>query len=174
MTESEKQQIHKNYFDTHERSPFLTIQNKERFIEIFYNIISNTSDILENKANMIKLLSIIINDNFPDTMDEQKYSDLAYQVKDYIDSGNGFLMCLDEFEKYFFQSKFCLEKKFKESFGVGIIKYRNKKKMEFAPHLLKTNSVSKVSEILGYQSIYSFSRAYKKHYGYSPRNHTLD
>lgn len=171
MTEAEKKQIHKNYFDQYKPLPLLTIQNKENFLEIFYKIISNKFNDLENKANMIQVISMIIKDNFPDVLEKQPYSELACQIKDYIDAGNGFGMNLDEYENYFFHSKFYLEKKFKETFDISIIKYRNKKRMELAPCLLNNNSVSKVSEMLGYQSIYSFSRAYKNHYGHSPCNH---
>lgn len=171
MTVSEKKQIHKNYFSSYQHSPLITIQNKVLFSEIFYRIISNKYNNIENKADIIQLIATVIKDNFPDALEEQTYSDLAHQIKDYIDAGNGFEMQLDDFENYFFQSKFHLEKIFKQAFSIGIIKYRNKKRMELAPCLLKNNSVSKVSEMLGYQSIYSFSRAYKQHYGHSPRKH---
>ncbi len=171
MTDTEKSWIHQNYFNSYKNSPLLKIQNKERFLNLFYKIITNETDTLEKKANMIQVISMLIKDNFPDTIEGQAYSDAAHQLKDYIDAGNGFGMQLEEFEKIFFQSKFYLEKKFKEAFGISIIEYRNKKRMETASCLLKNNSVSKVAETLGYQSIYSFSRAYKQHYGYSPRNH---
>lgn len=174
MTDTEKNWIHKNYFDSYSNLPLLTIQNKEKFLYLFYQIIANTNHNLEQKANMILLLSLLIQDNFPDTVKEPSYSDTVHQLKDYIDAGNGFGMHLEDFANFFFQSKFHLEKNFKKTFDMGIIEYRNKKRMEFAPFLLKNNSVSKVSEILGYQSIYSFSRAYKQHYGYSPRHHISD
>jgi AraC-like DNA-binding protein len=77
-------------------------------------------------------------------------------------------MTLDDFSKTFFYDKFYLERKFKETYKVGLIEYRNNKKMELAKNLLKANSVSKVSEIIGYQSIYAFSRAFKNYFGYSP------
>jgi transcriptional regulator GlxA family with amidase domain len=70
-------------------------------------------------------------------------------------------MTLDDFEKTFFYDKFYLERKFKEAYGISLIEYRNKKRMELANHLLKFHPVFKVSELVGYQSIYAFSRAYK-------------
>lgn len=174
MTDTEKSWIHENYFNSYKNPPLLKIQNKEIFLNLFYQIITSETDTLEKKANMIQLISMLIKDNFPDTIEGQTYLDAAHQLKDYIDAGNGFGMQLEEFEKLFFQSKFYLEKKFKEAFGVSIIGYRNKKRMEIAPCLLKNHSVSEVAEALGYQSIYSFSRAYKQHYGYSPRHHILN
>lgn len=173
MTDTEKSWIHKNYFNSYENSPLIKIQNKEKFLKLFYQIILNEADILEKKANMIQVISMLIKDNFPDIIERQAHLDVAHQLKDYIDAGNGLKMQLEDFEKTFYQSKFYLEKKFKEAFGMTIIGYRNKKRMEIAPFLLKNHSVSEVAETLGYQSIYSFSRAYKQRYGYSPRNHVL-
>lgn len=171
MTDLEKSRIHKNYFHAYDNSPKIKIQAKEDFGELFYKIISNETDALLKKAYLIHLISIIINDNFFGVIEKHTCSDVSAQIKDYIDAGNGFGMKLEDFEKIFFQSKFYLEKKFKNNFGEGIIEYRNKKRMEFAPYLLKDYSVSKVSEMLGYQSIYSFSRAYKQFYGFSPSKH---
>lgn len=173
MTDTEKSWIDKNYFNSYENSPIIKIQNKEKFLKLFYQIILNEVDILEKKANMIQVLSMLIKDNFPDIIEGQANLDVAHQLKDYIDAGNGLKMQLEDFEKTFYQSKFHLEKKFKEAFGMAIIEYRNKKRMKIAPVLLKNHSVSEVAETLGYQSIYSFSRAYKQYYGYSPRNHVL-
>ena len=173
MTDTEKSWIHKNYFDSYKNSPLLKIQNKERFLKLFYRIISNETDALEKKANMIQLISMLTKDNFPHIIEKHDNLEVAHQLKDYIDSGNGLKMQLEDFEKTFYQSKFYLEKKFKEAYGMAIIEYRNKKRMKIAPLLLKNRSVSEVAEILGYQSIYSFSRAYKQHYGYSPRNYIL-
>ena len=173
MTETEKSYIHKNYFESYTNSPIMKITDKESFLDIFYQIISAKTDSLCKKAGMIQLISMLIKDNFKDSVKEQEYADVAHRLKDYIDAGNGLSMHLEEFADFFFQSKFHLEKKFKKAFGVGIIEYRNKKRMEFAPCLLKSNSASRVAEILGYQSIYSFSRAYKQFYGASPRNHIL-
>lgn len=173
MTDTEKSWIDKNHFNSYENSPIIKIQNKEKFLKLFYQIILNEVDILEKKANMIQVLSMLIKDNFPDIIEGQANLDVAHQLKDYIDAGNGLKMQLEDFEKTFYQSKFHLEKKFKEAFGMAIIEYRNKKRMKIAPVLLKNHSVSEVAETLGYQSIYSFSRAYKQYYGYSPRNHVL-
>ena len=174
MSETERNWIHKDYFYQHTSAPFLTIKNKSAFLEYFYLIIKKKDDILLKKALMIQLLSMIINDNALFTLDEPSQLHAVHQIKDYIDAGNGFGMSLDDFAKTFFQSKFYLERKFKETFGINLIEYRNKKRMEFANCFLKTHSVSDVAELLGYQSIYSFSRAYKQYYGYSPSKHIIN
>ena len=168
MTETEKTWIHKDYFASYPRSPIIGIKDKEAFLDIFYRIISKETEPILKKALMIQLISLIINDNFPTISEERECSYVENQLKDYIDAGNGMSMRLEDFAKHFFHSKFYLEKKFKKRFGVSIMQYRNEKRMLQADVLLETHSVTEVAEMLGYQSIYSFSRAYKTHYGRSP------
>ena len=170
MSETERAWIHRDHFAAYDRVPFLIISNKKEFLEIFYKIVTGSLDSLIKKALLITLISIIVNDNFPKLLQDDKQPNVVYQIKDYIDAGNGLKMTLDDFAKSFFYDKFYLERKFKEAFGVSLIEYRNKKRMELAKYLLKQHSVSQVSELVGYESIYSFSRAYKSHFGYPPGN----
>lgn len=173
MTESERKWIHKDYFYQYETGPLLTIKNKPKFLESFYSIIKNKDNYVLNKALMITLLSTIIDDNCPQALEKTPLFHPVYQIKDYLDAGNGLGMSLDNFSETFFCSKFYLERKFKEAFGINLIQYRNEKRMDFANCFLKTHSVTEVAELLGFQSIHSFSRAYKQHYGYPPSKHII-
>jgi AraC-like DNA-binding protein len=169
MTSIERGWIHKDCFSSYPHCPFVTVNNKSNFLECFYKIVRDKEDnLLLKKALMIQLISIIVDDNFKNIMEEARDLSIERQIKDYIDARNGLGMTLDDFENTFFYNKFYLEKKFKEAFGLGIIEYRNRKKMEMANELLKIHSVSETSELLCYQSIYSFSRAYKRYFGYAP------
>ena len=168
MSEEEKGWIHEDYFSPFDQAPVIHIQNKSDFLETFYHIVSGDSSDLMKKSLMIKLIASIINDNFPELIQGDHHVSVIKQIKDYIDAGNGIGMTLDDFAKAFFYDKFYLERKFKEAFGMNLIEYRNKKRMELAKDLLKLHSVSEVSDMIGYQSIYAFSRAYKKHFGYAP------
>lgn len=168
MSDAEKAWIHKDYFSAYDHVPLLNISNKAEFLEIFYNIVTGSTESLIKKALLITLISIIVNDNFPKLLQNDKQLNVVYQIKDYIDAGNGLEMMLDDFAKSFFYDKFYLERKFKEIFGISLIEYRNKKRMEIAKYLLKHHSVLQVSERVGYQSIYSFSRAYKSYFGCAP------
>ena len=129
---------------------------------------------LSNKAKLIQIIDSIITDNFPDcfTSEEKKY-DTAQQLKDYIDAGQGYSATLEDFENLFSYSKFHLEREFKKNYGMSIISYRNKKRMEKAEELLRTKTVSLVAETLGFSSIYVFSRAFKQHFGVSPTQKIL-
>ena len=168
MSDTEKEWIHKNYFSAYNHSPLLNISNKTEFLAAFYKIVTEGTDSLIKKALLITLISTVINDNFPKLLQDDKQPNVVYHIKDYLDAGNGLEMTLDDFAKSFFYDKFYLERKFKEAFGINLIEYRNKKRMDLAKYLLKHHSVSQVAELIGYQSIYSFSRAYKSHFGYAP------
>ncbi len=168
MSDAEREWIHQDVFAAYPHTPLLDIQNKTEFLEVFYAIVSGHLNDLTKKSLMIQLISMIINDNFFELLQSENQPNVVNQIKGYIDAGNGMGMTLDDFAKTFFYDKFYLERKFKEAFGINLIEYRNKKRMEFAKDLLKIHSVSKVSELLGYQSIYSFSRAYKNYFGYAP------
>lgn len=171
MTEVEKSWIHEDYFSGYSSVPFITVPDKKEFLEDFFKIIQENDSIIK-KSLMMRLIAVIININFPETIKKEiPSSNVAYHVKDYLDAGNGFEMSLDDFAQYFCYSKFYLDKKFKNVFGIGLIEYRNHKRMDLANHLLQRHSVTKVAEELGYQSIYSFSRAYKKHFGCSPNTY---
>lgn len=169
MNDDEKGLIHKDYFCDYSPTPVMSVRDKDSFLKVFYKIISKETPPLLKKALMIETLSSIIEDNFPSLLEDQAPSNVVYQIKDYLDAGNGLEMSLDDFAKCFFHSKFYLDKKFKQTFKIGLIEYRNKKRLALASKLLKTLSVTEVSNTLGYQSIYAFSRAYKNHFGVSPK-----
>lgn len=174
MSDEEKSWIHENYFDEYPEEPFLRFKDKKAFVKLFFKVIQRkeNNDPIAAKGLLTELVSLIIRDNFSDIFEKQYSYSVTSHIKDYIDAGNGFGLDLDGFARLFSYSKYHIERKFKESFGIGIIEYRNKKRMQHANRLLKTTSVSKTAELLGYSSIYSFSRAYKSYYGYSPTKAT--
>lgn len=59
---------------------------------------------------------------------------------------------------------------FKSIYGMSPITYINSKKIEMAEELLDSNiySINEVAELLGYSSIFSFSRDFKKYTGITP------
>ena len=62
-----------------------------------------------------------------------------------------------------------VSKLFSETMGISPGAYLSSKRMDHAVHCLSLGkSVSEVSHTLGYSSPYNFSRAFKKHFGYSP------
>ena len=167
---NEVELIQTDVFDAYPQNPFVTFSDKPNAVKIFYSIISKTTESeLVRKARLIQLIDMLISDNFQSCflIEEQNYN-IAHQLKDYIDTCQGFTSKLADYEKQFSYSKYHLERQFKKYYGISIVAYRNKKRMELAEKLLKTKSVSYVSEKLGFTSIYVFSRAFKEHFGISP------
>lgn len=163
--------IHKDVFDPYPQQPLVRFANKEQALEVFYQIVREPkASPLLLKSRLLRLLDMLTADNFPDCFSvssEPAYS-IARQLKDYMDAGQGLSAQLSDLEKQFSYSKYHLERQFKKHYGVSLIDYRNRRRMERARELLQQYSVSSVAEQMGFGSIYAFSRAYKNHFGVSP------
>lgn len=171
FSEKELGMIRRDVFADYPRQPFVSFKNKSKALELFFNVIDaprDTSGHLYQKSEMIKLLSLLVADNFPECFDAPEERRIEYQIKDFIDSGQAVTMSLSDIEKQFSYNKFYIEKRFVKSFGISIIEHRNNKRMASAKELLRLHSVSEVSDMLGFGSIYAFSRAFKSHFGYPP------
>lgn len=170
MTVEEKNQIREDIFYGYEQLPLVYFSDKEKVLRLFYEVINLTEQsMLVRKARLIEIIEALINDNFPNVF-EQKYKvyRIEKQIKDFIDAGQGMTANLEDIAKQFSYSKYYLDRRFKEKYSVGIMSYRNRKRMQTAKQMLKDNTVSAVSERLGFSSIYVFSRAFKNHFGVSP------
>ncbi len=175
LNEREKKLITKDLFKKYPKTPFVVFSDNKRALELFYNIVNapNNAQGLKYKAMLTELIFMLISDNFPDVFSNEnsKNYTIFHQIKDYIDSEQGLDMSLEDFEKQFSYSKFYIERQFKKQFGISLIEYRNKKRMQKAAELIMENSVTKVSELLGFSSVYSFSRTFKNEFGVSPLNY---
>lgn len=171
MTDKEIAFIREDIFKGYPKTPFVTFSDPKTVLEIFYEIVGSELSPLNKKAKLIQLLDTLINDNFPNalTVDTAPYR-IEKQIKDYIDAGQGLTARLEDITKQFNYSKFYLERRFKEKYGVGLMAYRNEKRLQKARELLQTASVSAVAAKLGFSSIYSFSRAFKNRFGVSPKS----
>ena len=142
-----------------------------RALALFYEIVREPkASSLSAKGKLLSLLDLLIADNFPNCFaesDEPAYP-LAQQLKDYIDAGQGLSSQLSDLEKQFCYSKYHLERRFKQLYGVSLIAYRNQRRMQRSKELLQQHSVSVVAEKMGFGSIYAFSRAYRQYFGCSP------
>ena len=169
MTSKERAQIRSDVFAEYPRAPFLKVSDPARLDELFFAMVRpKHDDVLSVKAKLLELLSMVIEDNFPNAFTHPTTIRIEEQVKDFIDAGQGLGFTLDDFEQQFTYDKYYLEKRFRIAYGTSLVSYRNEKRMEFAAKMLATESVSSVAAQLGFGSIYSFSRAYKNFYGIAP------
>lgn len=170
LSDSEKKLIRENAFPQLVDSPILKITDRESFLRLFYDII-NAKDKLSLicKSKMLCLLQTILSENLPEFIQSPAINPgIVPHIKSYIDSNYEQNISLDYLEQQFDYSKFYIEKLFKLEYGISVINYRNNKRMEAAIQLLKKYSVSKTADILGFSSVYSFSRAFRTMYGLSP------
>ncbi len=170
FSESEKLLVSEDIFKDYPPTPFITFKDSETIIKNIYKIAESYKDNkLSARACMLNIIEKIIADNFPDSIASNTNSyNIARQIKDYIDAGQGLNADLSVLENIFSYSKYHLEREFKKEYGISLIAYRNKIKMETANSLLKYKSIGEVSEQLNYTSIYVFSRAFKNYYKVSP------
>ncbi len=150
--------------------PYVVFRDSDRAKTLFFEIIhGHAISPLERKASFLQLLQMLITDNFPNAFTETAGElTTAQQLKEFLDAGQGHAASLDELEQQFNYSKYHLEREFAKTFGVSLIAYRNRVRMEHAARLLKEKTVSAVAEELGFSSVYVFSRAFKRHFGYPP------
>ena len=169
LTQRELGLIREDLFLQYPQNPLVVFSKKSKALKLFYEIINDNVSALSRKAKLISLIEMLIGDNFKGVFEqENRFLPVEKQVKAYIDSNQGFSVSLDDLAKHFNYSKCYLDRCFKKRYGIGIISYKNERRMLWAKELLKHNSVTAVSDMLGFSSIYVFSRAFKNHFGISP------
>lgn len=170
FTPQEWERIQPNFFEG--ASPLLSFASKSAALSLFYSVIEahGQGDLLMAKSKMTALVDLLIRDNFTAALASEikpRYT-VADQIKDFWDAGQGLSMSLDDLAQQFSYNKFHLERLFRQRFGESLISYRNRRRMSVACRLLATHPVSEVATLVGFSSIYAFSRAFKQHFGASP------
>lgn len=92
------------------------------------------------------------------------------EIADYIVINYNSIKSLDELANNFFISKFYLSRIFKEISGFTITEYINIQKVRKAQELLENekNNITRISELLGYESITYFEKVFKKYMEMTP------
>lgn len=95
--------------------------------------------------------------------------EIVYELISYIDQNVSGLKSLTELSDHFGYSYPYLSQIFSKVMGRSLKDYFTEKRIEKAMELIGEDvSVTEISKILGYESIHSFSRAFKKQVGVSP------
>ncbi len=114
------------------------------------------------------LVSLLRHDSAPPAS-RVRSADSLPEIVNYMDC-HYLSICSPEELSRFGYSYHYICKIFKETYGVSPNAYLLSKRMDHAARLLSDGrSVSAVAQEIGYSSPYNFSRAYKKHFGYSPK-----
>lgn len=101
---------------------------------------------------------------------------VCYQIMNYIDTHLYTLKSLDELSDAMKYNYSYLSALFKKTTGNTLLSYYRNKRLETARILIleDTVKISDIAEMLGYASLYSFSRAFKDRYGTSPKQYSKE
>ena len=101
---------------------------------------------------------------------------VCYQIMNYIDTHLYTLKSLDELSDAMKYNYSYLSALFKKTTGNTLLSYYRNKRLEAARILIleDTAKISDIAEMLGYASLYSFSRAFKERYGTSPKQYSKE
>ena len=176
LTEKEKKWIRRDLFEAYPKTPFVHFSKQDKVLDLFRQVVGKSEvSMITRKAKFMQILEEMIYDNFPTVFEENQTANrVEKQVKSYIDAGQGLTAKLEDIAKQFNYSLYHLERRFKKCYGTGVAAYRNEVRMQRAKEMLMQNSVSEVSQQMGFSSIYVFSRAFKNRFGLSPTEFKKD
>lgn len=101
---------------------------------------------------------------------QKQGDDIAQQVQEFLNNNLNRDISLDELAESIHISKYYLCRQFKQVFGVSPMQYHLDSRISRAKWLLASTQlpISTIAEMVGFQSIYSFSCAFKKRENVSP------
>lgn len=154
------------------------IFDREKFESVFerYNILAKKNNSLEHvilkKALSFEVMAFI----FGSAIETKKYDNNAaiphrfVEILSYIVENSGKLAGLKELSERFNMHPTYISNQFKLYFGTSPIQFLRNLQLSNAKSLLRTRElrISEISDMLGYESIYAFSRFFSSKAGVSP------
>ena len=140
----------KNLLLSDTKTPLIKVKDKFKIRTLLDTIFDTTKadSYIKKKSALLELIACLAEDNFKSLLQLKTSYPIEMQIKTIIDSGKCMAMGLDELAELFAYDKFYLEKKFRNSFGMSIISYRNKKRMECEHHLGVDSAVAAAAKSL--------------------------
>lgn len=147
----------------------------ESLTEIITEFVRTDALFLENNLDCLITSALVklIRYGMEESLEEiSSYEVKVSSMKKYIDT-NFLQMCyLDEMSDIFKYTYSHISKVFKKTYGVTPSDYLRAKKTEYACNLLKEGAkLGEIADVLGYSTVFNFSRAFKKQTGFSPNNY---
>ncbi|MDO5089274.1 MAG: helix-turn-helix transcriptional regulator [Leptotrichiaceae bacterium] len=145
------------------------IENISKEIENFS--ISNVNEYLSFKSKIFQFIIMILNFQFNSIETEEIISENAKKLLEKYQMSE--LPNIKKICKIMKISRYQLQTAFKNTEGVGIIKYLRKKKMEHAKLMLltTTKSILEISNEVGYDNPSKFSETFKNYFGMLPNKY---
>ncbi len=102
----------------------------------------------------------------------EKKEYIVYEIINYIDNNIFNIQALTEISQYVGYSYAYISQVFSNTMGISLSMYYQNSRFQKAVELLSGGiGITQVADMLGYDSLYSFSRAFKKHFGLAPSNY---
>ncbi len=173
MSEEERQLVCEDVFADVEIPCLFRPENPALFQKLFFDVIemySAGASQIELKIAMLKVLSLLLLQFDTPKDGKRDKAALIDNIKSYIDENYRNIITLDLLADAFYINKFTLMRKFTDAYGMNVIKYYNRKRIEYAKKMIKnTNlSIKQIGEMLSFADAYSFSRFFKNAVGVSP------
>ncbi len=149
--------------------PHIRLRNPKNIESILFSIISEYElrmvyfDLIL-RGLLVQLFSTLLREvRWGNAVVPEQTLNIAYQVKDYLDQNLHREISLDELANNVHMSKYHLSRQFKNTFGTSPIQYHLHSRLNKAKEMLVTthHSIGYIAENIGFQSISSFSRAFK-------------
>jgi AraC family transcriptional activator of pobA len=95
------------------------------------------------------------------------------QVKELLDSYEGRPITINELADKLEYSRNSISKKFHTATGIKLKSFIDSRRVQIAARMLlySDQKIITISEIMGFTDVYSFSRFFRRHKGYSPRQY---
>ena len=154
----------------------IKLKNTQYFEKMLFEIIKEYEAKLpygeiQMKGLFIQLWTYLIREIFWDSNpDISSYMKPLLEIKDYITLNANRNITLDEIQNKFAMSKYHIIQLFKNTYGMTPIHLHQLIRIEKAKEMIQFTdySLTEIAELLGFNSIHSFSRAFKKTDSVSP------
>ncbi len=156
------------------QTPFINIFNELINLNDFSNIMIKTY-LHQIVILAYRSFSELWEKEYSQDNHSEKSKKIVYEIVNYIDSNLDKIIELSNIADIFGYSYSHLSRIFSSETGSSIQEYYNKKRFEKAVQWLKQSnlSITEIAENLNYQSIHSFSKAFRKSFGISPTQYQL-
>jgi len=154
------------------KDPLVISQNaSEKIFDCCRTMLSSTiarSGIFKSTSLLCDLFNTII--KYHSTSDNSKISDAVRYIEDNYTKN----FDVSELSDLCYMSQAHFFRLFKKEMGMTPIEYKNKLRIERAKYFLSENecSVTEISDLLGFESVYYFSRFFKKYTGVPPSEYS--
>ncbi len=102
----------------------------------------------------------------------QNDNKIARMAKEYLDHTEDFTLSMDSLSRELGYNKDHITRNFSNEYHMTPKQYFNSRRMDIAATMLRDgHKVGEIANFLNYASVYSFSKAFKNHFGMSPEKY---